>query len=75
VLLIYAVCIVLGVLSLFLSGTTQLLAFFGILVLIGLVLFLLARVSVEGNGPDAESRAARDEPETELRAAHNERGG
>jgi UDP-GlcNAc:undecaprenyl-phosphate GlcNAc-1-phosphate transferase len=75
VLLIYAICIVLGVLSLFLSGATQLLAFFGIFVLIGLVLFLLARVSVEGNGPDAESRAARDEPETELRAAHNERGG
>jgi UDP-GlcNAc:undecaprenyl-phosphate/decaprenyl-phosphate GlcNAc-1-phosphate transferase len=75
VLLIYAVCVVLGLLSLFLSGASQLLAFFGIFVLIGLVLFLLARVSVEGNGPDADSRAARDEPETELRAAHNERGG
>jgi UDP-GlcNAc:undecaprenyl-phosphate GlcNAc-1-phosphate transferase len=75
VLLIYAVCVVLGVLSLFLSGASQLLAFFGIFVLIGLVLFLLARVSVEGNGPDAASRAARDEPEPELRAARNERGG
>jgi UDP-GlcNAc:undecaprenyl-phosphate GlcNAc-1-phosphate transferase len=75
VLLIYAICIVLGVLSLFLSGATQLLAFFGIFVLIGLVLFLLARVSVEGNGPDAHSRPARDEPEPELRAARNERSG
>ena len=80
VLLIYAVCIVLGVLSLFLSGTTQsgatqLLAFLGIFVLIGLVLFLLARVGVEGTGPGADSRLARDEAEPELRAAGNQRGG
>jgi UDP-GlcNAc:undecaprenyl-phosphate GlcNAc-1-phosphate transferase len=75
VLLIYAMCTVLGMLSLFLSGATQLLTFFGIFVLIGLVLFLLARVSVEGNGPDADSRPARDEPERELRAAGHERSG
>jgi UDP-GlcNAc:undecaprenyl-phosphate/decaprenyl-phosphate GlcNAc-1-phosphate transferase len=50
VVLIYAVCIVLGLLSLFLSGATQLLAFVGVFVLIGLLLFLLARVSVGGDG-------------------------
>lgn len=66
VLLIYAVCVVLGLLSLFLTGASQLLAFAGIFVLIGLLLFLLARVSVGGNGkvgggrPDPDLKAARE---------------
>ena len=66
VLLIYAVCVVLGLLSLFLTGASQLLAFVGIFVLIGLLLFLLARVSVPGtgrvgkNGPDPDLKAARE---------------
>jgi UDP-GlcNAc:undecaprenyl-phosphate GlcNAc-1-phosphate transferase len=66
VVLIYAVCIVLGLLSLFLSGALQLLAFVGVFVLIGLLLFLLARVSVGGtgsvgsSGPDPDLKAARE---------------
>ena len=66
VVLIYAICIVLGLLSLFLSGASLLLAFVGIFVLIGLLLFLLARVSVGGrgnvgdNGPDPDLTAARE---------------
>ncbi|HLQ48250.1 MAG TPA: MraY family glycosyltransferase, partial [Candidatus Dormibacteraeota bacterium] len=66
VVLIYAVCIVLGLLSLFLSGANQFLAFVGVFVLIGLLLFLLARVGVAGNGspgekaPDPGLKAARE---------------
>jgi UDP-GlcNAc:undecaprenyl-phosphate GlcNAc-1-phosphate transferase len=66
VVLIYAVCIVLGLLSLFLTGANQLLAFVGVFVLIGLLLFLLARVtvggrgSVGGTGPDPDLKAARE---------------
>ena len=64
VLLIYAVCIILSLLSLFLSGANQILAFVGVFVVIGLVLFLLARVNVGGNGPDPD-----------LQPAGNEQGG
>jgi UDP-GlcNAc:undecaprenyl-phosphate GlcNAc-1-phosphate transferase len=66
VVLIYAVCILLGLLSLFLSGANQFLAFVGVFVLIGLLLFLLARVGVAGNGtpgekaPDPGLKAARE---------------
>jgi UDP-GlcNAc:undecaprenyl-phosphate GlcNAc-1-phosphate transferase len=66
VVLIYAVCIVLGLLSLFLSGANQFLAFVGVFVMIGLLLFLLARVGVAGNGspgekaPDPGLKAARE---------------
>jgi UDP-GlcNAc:undecaprenyl-phosphate GlcNAc-1-phosphate transferase len=65
VVLIYAVCIVLGLLSLFLTGASQLLAFVGVFVLIGLLLLLLARVTVGGgrvggNGPDPDLKAARE---------------
>ena len=66
VVLIYAVCIVLGLLSLFLTGANQLLAFVGVFVLIGLLLFLLARVTVGGrgrvggSGPDPDLKAARE---------------
>jgi UDP-GlcNAc:undecaprenyl-phosphate GlcNAc-1-phosphate transferase len=66
VVIIYAVCIVLGLLSLFLSGANQFLAFVGVFVLIGLLLLLLARVGVAGNGspgekaPDPGLKAARE---------------
>jgi UDP-GlcNAc:undecaprenyl-phosphate GlcNAc-1-phosphate transferase len=66
VVLIYAVCIVLGFLSLFLSGANQFLAFVGVFVLIGLLLLLLARVGVGGSGspgekaPDPGLKAARE---------------
>jgi UDP-GlcNAc:undecaprenyl-phosphate GlcNAc-1-phosphate transferase len=60
VVLIYAVCIVLGLLSLFLTGASQLLAFLGVFVLIGVILFLLARVNVDGKGPDPDLHAARE---------------
>jgi len=66
VVLIYAVCIVLGLLSLFLSGANQFIAFVGVFVLIGLLLLLLARVGVAGSGspgekaPDPGLKAARE---------------
>jgi len=66
VMLIYAVCIVLGLLSLFLSGANQFVAFVGVFVLIGLLLLLLARVGVAGNGhpgekaPDQGLKTARE---------------
>jgi UDP-GlcNAc:undecaprenyl-phosphate/decaprenyl-phosphate GlcNAc-1-phosphate transferase len=62
VVLIYAVCIVLALLSLFLEGASQILAFVGVFILIGVVLFLLARVKVDGNGRDPDLRAAHNEP-------------
>jgi UDP-GlcNAc:undecaprenyl-phosphate GlcNAc-1-phosphate transferase len=43
VLLIYAICVGLGVLSLVLSGADQLYAFLGVFVVIGIVLLVLAR--------------------------------
>jgi UDP-GlcNAc:undecaprenyl-phosphate GlcNAc-1-phosphate transferase len=55
--LIYAVCLILALLSLFLSGANQLLAFVGVFLLIGLVLLLLARVSVSGNGRNHDLKA------------------
>jgi UDP-GlcNAc:undecaprenyl-phosphate/decaprenyl-phosphate GlcNAc-1-phosphate transferase len=55
VLLIYAICAGLGVLSLLLSGAGQVYAFLGVFVVIGLVLFGLARLDL--GGPDAESEA------------------
>lgn len=51
VLLIYAICIGLGALSLVLSGTGQLYAFLGVFVVFGLVILLLDR-AVEGREPD-----------------------
>jgi UDP-GlcNAc:undecaprenyl-phosphate GlcNAc-1-phosphate transferase len=60
VLLIYTICIVLGLMSLFLSGVFQSLAFAGVFVLIGLVLFLLARVNVAAKDPDPELTAVRN---------------
>ena len=43
VLLIYAICVALGVLSLVLTGRNQLYAFLGVFLVIGVVLFVLAR--------------------------------
>jgi UDP-GlcNAc:undecaprenyl-phosphate GlcNAc-1-phosphate transferase len=56
VLLIYAICIGLGVLSLVLSGSGQLYAFLGAFLVFGLVILLLDRVvedrADEEPGPD-----------------------
>src|SRR5206468_4944348 len=46
VLLIYAICVSLGVLSLALSGTGQLYAFMGIVVIFGLILLVLTQTTV-----------------------------
>jgi UDP-GlcNAc:undecaprenyl-phosphate/decaprenyl-phosphate GlcNAc-1-phosphate transferase len=62
VLLIYGICAALGVLSLLLSGAGQVYAFLGVFVVIGLVLFGLARLDL--GGPNN-----RIEPESTLREA------
>ena len=54
VLLIYGICIGLGTLSLLLSGAGQVYAFLGVFVLIGLVLFGLARIDLGGPDPRVE---------------------
>jgi UDP-GlcNAc:undecaprenyl-phosphate GlcNAc-1-phosphate transferase len=57
VLLIYGICVGLGVLSLLLSGAGQVYAFLGVFVVIGLVLLGLARIDLarpdRGNEPDS----------------------
>jgi UDP-GlcNAc:undecaprenyl-phosphate GlcNAc-1-phosphate transferase len=62
VLLIYAICVGLGALSLLLSGAGQVYAFLGVFVVIGLVLFGLARLDL--GGPDAAA-----EPDSPLSGA------
>ena len=57
VLLIYGFCITLGVLSLLLSGADQVYAFVGVFVLIGLVIFGLARLDLGGPGTGTEPEA------------------
>ena len=52
VVLIYGICIVLGILAMFLTGTTQLYAFIGVLVASGFVLFILARGGFEPDEAD-----------------------
>lgn len=74
VLLIYAICISLGALSLLLSGAGQVYAFLGVFVLIGLALFALSRIDLGGPAdPDERRDDARDEPpgqpQTQARAA------
>ena len=59
VLLIYAICIGLGALSLVLSGSGQLYAFLGALLVFGLVILLLDRV-VEDRADDARRQATGD---------------
>ncbi len=58
VLLIYGICIALGVLALVLSGATQIYAFVGVFVASGFVLFILARGGLD---PDAFGPDDRDE--------------
>lgn len=51
VVLIYGICVVLGTLSLLLSGANQVFAFVGVFVLIGVFLYVIARLDL-GNGAD-----------------------
>ena len=53
VLLIYAICIGLAVMALFLTGATQLYAFMGVFVASGFVLFILARGGISPDEPAA----------------------
>src|SRR4029077_14487724 len=66
VLLIYAICIGLGGLSLLLSGAGQLYAFLGVFVLIGLALFALSRIDL--GGPDEQVGQKRDESRDDGRS-------
>lgn len=52
VLLIYGICVLLALLAMLLSGTTQLYAFIGVLVASGFVLFILARGGFATDEPD-----------------------
>ena len=58
VLLIYGICAALGVLSLLLSGAGQVYAFLGVFVVIGLVLFGLARLDLGGPNSRIESESS-----------------
>jgi UDP-GlcNAc:undecaprenyl-phosphate/decaprenyl-phosphate GlcNAc-1-phosphate transferase len=64
VLVIYAICLALAVLSLVLSGTGQVYAFLGLAVLFGLGLFLLTR----GETGDALEAESYEEPEPSEQA-------
>ena len=66
VLLIYAICIGLGGLSLLLSGAGQVYAFLGVFVLIGLALFALSRIDL--GGPDERVGQKRDEARDDGRS-------
>ena len=66
VLLIYAICIGLGGLSLLLSGAGQVYAFLGVFVVIGLALFALSRIDL--GGPDEQVGQKRDESRDDGRA-------
>ena len=68
VLLIYGVCILLAVLSLVLSGTNQMYAFLGLVVLFGLALFFIERlgggaVAIE-QSLDADSYSGQDDDDS-----------
>jgi UDP-GlcNAc:undecaprenyl-phosphate GlcNAc-1-phosphate transferase len=67
VLLIYAMCAALAILSLVLSGSGQLYAFLGVLVISGLLLLLLERTADKGE-EDAQARAAEAESSADQRA-------
>ena len=66
VLLIYAICIGLGGLSLLLSGAGQVYAFLGVFVLIGLALLALSRIDL--GGPDEQVGQKRDETRDDGRS-------
>ncbi len=55
VLLIYGICIALGLLAMLLSGATQLYAFVGVFLASGFVLFILARGGLEPDEPEFEA--------------------
>jgi UDP-GlcNAc:undecaprenyl-phosphate GlcNAc-1-phosphate transferase len=59
VLLIYAICVGLGALSLLISGAGQFYAFIGVFILIGLALLALSRLDL--GGPDGEGGEDRSE--------------
>jgi UDP-GlcNAc:undecaprenyl-phosphate GlcNAc-1-phosphate transferase len=61
VLVIYGVCVLLAILSLALSGTGQMYAFLGLVVVFGLALFLIERLG-GGGGAISESLAASSYP-------------
>ena len=62
VLLIYGICVSLGALSLLLSGAGQVYAFLGVFVVIGVLLFVLARLDLAGS-------KSKIEPDTPLTGA------
>ncbi len=68
VLLIYGICAALGGLSLLLSGSDQVYAFLGVFVLIGLVLFALARLDLGRDHP--ETRIDPESPLSEASTRH-----
>ncbi len=70
VLLIYAICVAFGVLTFVLSGTGQLYAFIGIVLLSGLALFVLTRRSLVVE--ELEAEAYEDEEPTVASAAKAE---
>ncbi len=57
VVLIYGICIVLGAMSLLLSGANQVYAFVAVFVLIGISLFALARLDLGGAGTSSGADA------------------
>ena len=74
VLLIYAICLVLAGLTFVLSGTGQVYAFVGIVVVSGLTLFVLTRRSLGGDGLSADSYAANEtQPPDDARPAPGRR--
>jgi UDP-GlcNAc:undecaprenyl-phosphate GlcNAc-1-phosphate transferase len=64
VLLIYAICAGLGLLSLVLSGANQIYAFMGVFVATGVVLFFLAWGGFSDSGLEAESYGEQDASDT-----------
>ena len=64
VLLIYAICAGLGLLSLVLSGANQIYAFMGVFVATGVVLFFLAWGGFSDSGLEAESYSEHDASDT-----------
>ena len=60
VLLIYGICIALAALSLLLSGASQLYAFAGVFVLIGIVLFIMARGHFDAEPGDPRTMPGRE---------------
>ena len=78
VLLIYVVCILLAVLSLVLSGTNQMYAFLGLVVLFGLALFFIERLGggagaiEESLDPDSYSGGPNDRPDGSAPAKNSQ---